>query len=83
MPAKKKVSGASGAGRACDPEVDELGCGEVCPMCSEAIVEASEDAEGHDAIFCAGAGCQVWYHRWCAGVTKSHKVIYGTFPDSP
>ena len=33
---------ASGAGRAGDPEIDERGCGEVCPMCSEVIVEASK-----------------------------------------
>ena len=41
---------ASGAGRAGDPEVDERGCGEVCPMCSAVIVEASKDVEGQDAI---------------------------------
>ena len=69
---------ASGASHACDSEVDhdELGCGEVCLMCLEVIVEVSKKAEGHDAIFCDGASCQVWYHRWCAGVTKRrHELL--------
>ena len=57
-------------------EASSEGCGKACPMCSEVIVEASEEAEGHDAIFCEGASCQVWYHRWCAGVTKSrHELL--------
>ena len=52
MGKKKVAKKASGAGRAGYPEVDERGCDEVCPMCSEVIVEASEDTEGQDAIFC-------------------------------
>ena len=46
---------------------------EVCPMCLEPIVDAFDQAEGHeahDAIFCEGDGCRAWHHRWCAGVTK-------------
>ena len=75
MGKKKVAKKASGAGRAGYSEVDERGCGEVCPMCSEVIVEASEDTEGQDAIFCDGAECQVWHHRWCAGVTKRRYKI--------
>jgi len=44
-------------------------------MCSEVIVEASEDTEGQDAIFYDRAECQVWYHRWCTGVTKRRYEI--------
>ena len=63
---------------------DEMGCCEMCPMCSQDIVEASEDAEGQDAIFCDGADCQVWYHRWCAGVTKSkHELVVLDASEAP
>ena len=42
----------------------------TCPICQEVILEATSDSEGHEAIFCDGGSCRVWYHRWCAGVTK-------------
>ena len=35
---------------------------EVCPICLEPTVEASDQVEGHNAIFCEGDGCQAWYH---------------------
>ena len=38
-------------------------------MCCETIVEATEDTEGQEALFCEGT-CQKWLHRWCAGVHK-------------
>ena len=47
----------------------------VCPICLEPIVEASDQVEGHDAIFCEGDGCQAWYHRWCAGITKQRYAL--------
>ena len=43
----------------------------TCPMCTMEIIEASGDLDGQDAIFCDGECCQAWYHRWCAGLTKS------------
>ena len=30
---------------------------EVCPIRLEPIIEASDQVEGHDAIFCEGDGC--------------------------
>ena len=48
---------------------------EVCPMCLEPIVDASDQAEGHDAIFCEGDGCRAWHHRWCVGVTKKRYAL--------
>jgi len=48
---------------------------EVCPMCLEPIVDASDQAEGHDAIFCEGDGCRAWHHRWCASVTKKRYAL--------
>ena len=40
----------------------------LCLVCDQIIVEASEDAEGHEAVFCEGE-CQGWIHRQCAGLT--------------
>ena len=48
---------------------------EVCPICLEPIVDASDQVEGHDAIFCEGDGCRAWYHRWCAGITKQRYAL--------
>lgn len=42
---------------------------ETCPICCETIVDATEDAEGQEALLCEGA-CRKWLHRWCAGVHK-------------
>ena len=42
---------------------------EICPMCCETIVEATEDTEGQEALCCEGT-CQKWLHCWCAGVDK-------------
>lgn len=41
----------------------------VCPICLETIVEATESADGQDAIFCEST-CNTWLHRKCAGITK-------------
>ena len=35
----------------------------ICPLCQEAILEATSDREGHEAVFCDGVSCRVWYHR--------------------
>ena len=37
------------------------------------------DREGHEAVFCDGVSCRVWYHRWCAGVTnKRYESLAGS-----
>ena len=43
----------------------------ICPTCMAEIIEANKDLDGQEAIFCDGECCQAWYHRWCAGLTKS------------
>ena len=40
----------------------------TCPTCAQTIVEANDDREGQEALFCEG-NCNTWYHRWCAGVS--------------
>ncbi len=40
----------------------------TCPTCTQTIVEATDDAEGQEALICEG-NCNAWYHRWCAGVS--------------
>ena len=48
---------------------------EVCPICLEPTVEASDQVEGHNAIFCEGDVCQAWYPRWCTGITKQRYAL--------
>ena len=40
----------------------------TCPTCVQTIVEATDNREGQEALFCEG-NCNTWYHRWCAGVS--------------
>ena len=42
---------------------------ETCPVCSDSIVDATEDVAGQEALFCEGS-CKQWLHRWCAGVRQ-------------
>ena len=42
---------------------------EVCDICCKHIEDATDESEGHDALFCEGE-CQCWLHRWCAGVSR-------------
>jgi len=41
----------------------------LCHVYDQAIIEASDEAEGHEAVFCEGE-CQGWIHRHCAGLTR-------------
>ena len=41
-----------------DEVVQDQGNFEVCPICLEQIVEASDQVEGHDATFYEGDGCR-------------------------
>ena len=47
---------------------------ETCPICCETIVDATEDAEGQEALFCEGP-CQKRLHRWCASVHKDSYAV--------
>ena len=47
---------------------------ETCPICCETIVDAAENVEGQEALFCEGA-CQKWLHRWCTGVHKDSYAV--------
>ena len=51
---------------------EENGTGEPlpCPICEEVIKESTDDAPGDEPIFCEGQ-CEAWYHRRCAGISKS------------
>ena len=42
----------------------------ICPICTEIIIENTNEVDGHDAIFCEGT-CNSWLHRQCAGLSKS------------
>ncbi len=41
----------------------------VCPICENAILDATESELGEDAIFCDGR-CKRWLHRCCACLPK-------------
>ena len=60
------------------PSSPSVSAPEVCPICCEVIIEASESSEGQEALFCDGT-CQKWLHRWCAGV---HKDAYPVLQSS-
>ena len=40
-----------------------------CLVCEKVILEADDDTDGHEALFCEGE-CQGWIHRQCAGFTR-------------
>ena len=42
----------------------------ICPVCLDPIVDATEDTEGHEAIYCEST-CNSWIHRQCAGLSKT------------
>ena len=41
----------------------------ICPICTEVIIEGTDKVEHHDAINCVGT-CDSWLHRQCAGLLK-------------
>jgi len=49
----------------------------VCPICCNAIVDATETSEGEEALFCEGT-CNKWLHRCCAGVHKDDYAVLAT-----
>ncbi|XP_065905403.1 uncharacterized protein [Dysidea avara] len=42
----------------------------VCPVCLDPIIDATEETEGQEAIFCESA-CNSWIHRQCAGLSQA------------
>ena len=50
----------------------------ICPVCLDPILDATEDTEGHEAIFCEST-CNSWIHRQCAGLSQT---LYKIFEES-
>ena len=48
-----------------------------CDLCLAAIAEDKEDA-----LQCEGT-CQLWFHRYCAGVSQSHFRTLASANDKP
>ena len=42
----------------------------ICPICLDPIIDATEDTEGHEAIYCEST-CNAWIHRQCAGLSQT------------
>ena len=42
----------------------------VCSVCDKEVVDATDEEDGDDAVFCEGE-CQSWLHRNCACLPKS------------
>ena len=53
---------------------------EVCPICAEYIIDATDTHEGQEALFCEGT-CQCWFHRWCAGVSQARYKLIRKSPE--
>ena len=57
----------------------------TCPICLDPIIDATEDTEGQEAIFCEGE-CDAWLHRQCAGLSQrlskftTIEMIFSTAP---
>ena len=47
----------------------------TCAICLDPIIDATEDTEGQEAIFCEGK-CNAWLHRQCAGLSHRLFEIY-------
>jgi len=47
----------------------------ICPICLDPIIDATEDNEGQEAIFCESR-CDAWLHRQCAGLSQSLYKVY-------
>ena len=42
----------------------------ICPVCLDCIIDATEDSDGQEAIFCESI-CNSWIHRQCAGLSQA------------
>ena len=79
MPRAKK---RSANGLPVDSSTNEktTGSSEVCPICAEHIIDATDTIEGQEALLCDGT-CQCWFHRWCAGVSQAHYNLISKSPE--
>ena len=51
----------------------------MCPICIDPIVDSSKGKKGQDAVFCDRT-CNSWLHRQCAGLSRSSKTAFASFP---
>ena len=79
MPKAKK---RSANGPPVDSSANEktTGSSEVCPICAEYIIDATDTHEGEEALFCDGS-CQCWFHRCCAGVSQARYKLISESPE--
>jgi len=42
----------------------------ICPICLDPIIDATEETEGQEAIYCESI-CNAWIHRQCAGLSQA------------
>ena len=49
----------------------------TCTICLDPIIDATEDAEGQEAIYCEST-CNGWIHRQCAGLSQ---ILYKAYQD--
>ena len=79
LPRAKK---RSANGPSVDSSANEktTGSSEVCPICAEYIIDATDTHERQEALFCDGT-CQCWFHRWCAGVSKARYKLISESPE--
>jgi len=49
----------------------------ICPICLDPIIDATEDTEGQEAIYCEST-CDAWLRRQCAGLSR---ILYISYQD--
>ena len=49
----------------------------TCPICLDPIIDATEDTEGQEAIYCEST-CNGWIHRQCAGLSR---ILFKAYED--
>jgi len=52
----------------------------VCPVCLDPIIDATEEKEGQEAIYCKSI-CNSWIHRQCAGLSQALYKLYQDVDD--
>ena len=49
-------------------------------VCSKTVVDSTPTRCGEDALQCEG--CQLWFHRWCTGISVQHYSTLSVSDDS-
>ena len=52
------------------PSCSHENCLVICPVCLDPILEATDETNGQEAIFCESI-CNSWLHKQCTGLSKS------------